>query len=358
MSIDATAQALAAGEVAAAETIEQPAEATEDAELAAVWDRANAEPEPEDVPDEAVDEPEAGSSDKAQDDNVEAEADDGTADAEPEPVDVPTDLPKAVRDVWATIPDAARDAIVSSQRKMSRQLAEQGRLVQGLAPIRDVLTQAVQELPALSQMRPEDVASEVMSLAKISSDFQTRPVETMAMLMRQHGIEDAMRQYLGGQQPQQSAMENNQLRQHITRLERQLQQISDPNYLRSQMEQFTSETQVFSEVDQFARDAEHWGDVEPYMPDAIAFVRNAQPDASSSDVLKRAYDLAVSQILPEADKARKPAAAEIAATDADPKRTEAAKNAKSVNVRSKTAAKPRALTEEEELARVYDRMQS
>lgn len=353
--MNATAQALVAEATPPEAVTETPAESPEVSEASAleeIWDKANTEEKPA----ETASEPNSEAAEEKEPEAEEAAPEE--PESEPEKaVEVPTDLPKAIKEAWGDIPEAAQQAFVDSQRRMSRQLADQGRLVQAISPIKDALVTASSELPALANMRPEQVAQEIMDLAKISQDFNSKPVETMAMLMKQHNLEGAMRQYLGGERPNEAALQNNQLRNEITKLQRQLQQVSDPEYLRSQMQTFTSETQAVSEVEKFAQTADHWSEVEAQMPAAIAFVKNARPDASPQDVLQSAYDLAVSQTLPEVTKAKQEEAAEHAAIPVDPARTEAAKKAKSVNVRSTTAPKPKALSEAEELSRVYDRMQ-
>lgn len=208
----------------------------------------------------------------------------------------------------------------------------------------------------MADMRPQDVAQEVFQLAKISGDFRSKPVETVMSLIKQHGLEDPMRQALSGQAPDQGAMQNNALRQELSDLKRQLNQVSDPEYLREQVTQFTTQSQVQSEVEKFAQNAEHWGQVEDKMPAAIQFVRESAPDASPQDVLTRAYDLAVGQFVPEA-KATSDKAAQEAATPTDPEKTQAAQKAKSVNVTGRTNGKPRSLTEDQELERAWKRMQ-
>src|SRR6056297_1819950 len=205
MTIEATATALAADEAQSAEPVATP-EATEqsdDQELQAVWDamQADAEdkteakepeqPDDQEAADETAETPEdeAAEEESGEDDDAAEKDDEGD---KPE-VEAPSELPKSVRDAWGEIPEDARGAILESHRKMGRQLAEQGRLMHGLKPIQDVLTNAVQELPALANMQPDQVAQQVMALAKISNDFDQKPVETMMGLIKQHRLEEPLR---------------------------------------------------------------------------------------------------------------------------------------------------------------------
>ncbi|MGL5733352.1 MAG: hypothetical protein ACRCYS_00680, partial [Beijerinckiaceae bacterium] len=159
MDVQATAQALAPEAVVSEPVVTTEVEAEPD--YGAVYDKLTAEG-PVEAESEAVEAVEAP-------DDVEAPA---------EAVEAPTDVPVALRKHWSAIPEEARDAVLSSQREMSRKLSDMGRQVQGIGPIRDVLVSAVKDLPALGNMKPEQVAQEVVSLAKISADFRTKPLET------------------------------------------------------------------------------------------------------------------------------------------------------------------------------------
>lgn len=351
MSTEATAEALAVDTAMpeAEETVSQ--EVSDDDALAAIWDKADQPEEPKEEP-----KAEEGADEKAADDAGEGEeAPDQAEDAE-DSVEPPSELPRGVKEHWKDIPESAREAILESQRGLSRKLSEQGRLIEGISPIRDALTDAIQKRPELANMRPQDMARDVMQLAEVSANFQSRPVETMLGLIQQHGLQDAMRQALSGQQPTQDSQRENQLLQKISGLERKVQELTDPNFLQQQFSQYDGRKSATSAVEDFASKADHWSDVEAEMPRFIAAVKQISPDASPQDVLSDAYDLAVKKLVPEAKATPQPAAQEAAKT-VDPEKTEAARKAKSVNVRDTASGKFRSMTEEEELAAVYARMQ-
>jgi hypothetical protein len=321
--MDTTAPALVADEAM-----------TEDAELSALYDTLGETAEAEPVA-EAPAEPEAA------------------PEAEPEAEPAPTDLPAGVKAAWGNLPPEAREAVTHAHREMSRKLAEQTRFVNGLNPIRDVLAQAAQELPNLANMRPEQVAAEVMELARVSRDFATKPVETMLGLVRKHGMEQALRQALGGQDVTQEAHQTVALQNEISALKQQLHRVADPEYFRSQVTAVTAETRIIDEVNQFATTAEHWAAVEPHLPLVIPAVQaKLGESASAKDVLAAAYDAALTIYLPEL-KAQAKAAEEAAAPD--PEKIQAALNAKSVNVRATSSGNTRILTEDEMLSAAYDR---
>lgn len=334
MDLEATAQALVTEPVSTEQVADTSTTTEAEPDYGAVYDKITAdspveaaEPAPE-----AVDAPEA-------------------AEPAPEPVEAPTDVPVALRKHWSALPEDARDAVLNSQREMSRKLSDMGRQVQGLEPIKSVLVGAVKELPALANMRPDEVAAEVVQLAKISADFKSRPLETFISLAQKHNMVDALRQALGGQ-PQQ-AQQSAALQTKIAALEQQLARAASPDFIREQVSAVTQQERVLSDVQAFAATQEHWGEVEAYMPEVIPLIRKQMPDASGKDVLARAYDTALQIYRPDL-KAPVQAAVEAAATP-DPERAKAAIQAKSINVTGRTTGKPREMTEEEIYSAAFDR---
>lgn len=310
-------------------------EAMPDADLSAAFDRITAEDPIEDAEQPAT----------------EAEAAPEPAqEPEQEQEPAPTDLPAGVKTAWASLTPEAREAVTNSHREMSRKLAEQTRFVNGLGPIRDVLAQAAREMPNLANMRPEQVAAEVMSLAKVSRDFAEKPVETLLGLAKKHGMENALRQALGD--APQDASQAIALQNEISALKQQLQRVSDPEYVRSQVSAVSAERQIIDEVTAFAQGAEHWAEVENHIPSFVPIMREKLgQNASAKDVLAAAYDAALTIYLPDV-KAQAQAAA--TAAQPDPK-TEAALKAKSVNVRATASGATRVMTEDEVLSAAFDR---
>lgn len=333
MDLEATAQALVA-EPVSTEQVAETSTTADEPDYGAAYDKITAESpiEAEEAPAEAVEAP-------------------AEAQPAPETVEAPTDVPVALRKHWGALPEDARDAVLSSQREMSRKLSDMGRQVQGISPIRDVLVEAAKSNPAIMNMRPDELARDVMELAQFSAAFKSKPLETFITLANKHGMTDALRQALGGQP--QEAQGTAALQTKITALEQQLARAADPDFIREQVSAVTMQERVISDVQGFAAQQEHWGEVEAFMPKVIPLVRDAMPDASAKDVLARAYDLALQTYRPEL-KAKAPAAVQ-AATAPDPERTQAAIQAKSINVTGRTTGKPREMTEEEIYSAAYDR---
>lgn len=333
MDVTAASEGPAQGE-ALPESVEVEAietEADEDQALAEVYRKLTAEPEEPEAP-------EAG------------------PDPEPEKPEEPppSELPAAIRNAWAGIPKDARDAFVTAQRDMSRKLSDQGRLIQGVAPIRDALVSASRDIPSLMNMRPEQVATEVLELARISHQFNEKPLETLIGLARQHGIEAQLRQAFTGQPPQHDAQHVAALQKELAAVKQQLGRVVDPEYLREQVSQVTKQERVMSEVAAFADKAEHWKAVEDRIQTLIPAIQAKLGDgASPQDVLAQAYDLALQLYLPEA-KAQVQAAKQ-ASTAPDPEKAAQAQKAKSINVKGAVSGKPREMTEDERYAAAFRR---
>lgn len=333
MSIEATADALAAPEAAPV--------SMED-ELGAVFDKLNA-PEEVNAPTE---QPET-----AEVEQVETVEEPETAPAVEE-VEVPSGLPVELREKWKAIPEEAREAILKDRDGLHRKLSDMGRQVQGIAPIRDSLVQAVEKFPFLADMKPQDVAAQVFQLAEIGQRMRQNPGATLAQLAKQHGAEKALLQHLSGQNVTPDAQYTTRLLNHIQTLEQKLARVADPEYLSQQISQVTTQQQVVRTVNDFASKAEHWAAVENHIPAYIAIAKAKLGEgASEMDILSFSYEKAVQDFV---EKAPSQLAVEATA-DPDPDRTAKALKAVSVNVAGKSTGRPKPLTEEEELARAYDR---
>lgn len=343
---EATAEALAPD--TAQPVIQEPANPTEapEEDLGALYDTLNSDETPE-----------AEDATPVVDDKPKEEPAGEPKETLQEVIAAPSDLPKEVKDAWNDLPEGVRDAVARSQRDYTQKLADQGRLMTGLKPIQDSLVRAVKELPALEGMSPADVATQAFELAKVSANFQDKPVDTMMGLIEKHGIKEQMQQALAGETIQ-NGETIQRLNQTIDGLQRKVAQFENPEFIRNHVTAVTAEQATQSEVESFASGAEHWGAVEGQLPQFIALEQQMQPQASATDILKAAYDAAVSRLVPEASKAQVDDASATDADQPDPEKTKAALKAKSVNVKSTPNGKQRVLSEDEALAATWDRLQA
>lgn len=328
------------------EVISEAPEMNEDQELQAAWDRINSE-----EPDAVADQPEIDEADETPEESAEPEED---AADDVEEVEVPKGLPVALRDQWRDLPQSARDAISADRDELHRRLSDMGRQVQGISPIRDSLVQAIDKFPHLANMRPQDVAAQMLQLAEVSAGFDRDPLGTMVGLIDKHGLRQSLQQVLGGQNPSQDAQYVSQLQNRVNALEGQLQRFASPEYLQEQVTNITSQQSTMMSVEQFAAQAEHWADLEGHLPGLIPVAQRKLGDsAAPSAVLEAAYNMAIEIFKPDA---KAPQAAPEAAPKPDPEKAARALKAKSVNVKDTTTGKKRELTEDERLQAAWDRV--
>jgi hypothetical protein len=275
-----------------------------------------------------------------------------------EPVDeAPPDLPAPIKAKWGSLDKEVRDTFVTTQRDLSRKLAEQGRLVNGVKPVVDVLARAVNEIPGLKGMRPEQVARDVFEGAKMVAAIRANPVANILNLARQHGAEDALKAHFAGQAPTQAAQENIALVRKVRELEQTLTQVANPQNIMSAVEQRLVARDTENFVQSFATErSDTWQQVEPFIPNMIPLAKQRLgPSASAQDVLAQAYDMAV---YAHPDLRAKTLAAAQAPVASDPARTAAAKAAKSVNVSSQPTNGNREMTDRQILAAIWDKHNS
>lgn len=265
----------------------------------------------------------------------------------------PTDIPAALRQHWGAIPKEARDAAVSWQREAGRKLAEQGRLVNGVKPVVDVLNRAVKEIPTLAGMKPEQVARDVFEGAKMVAAIRANPVPNIINLALQHGALDALKAHLAGQPAGDAAQQNVALTRKIQQLEAQVSQLSDPSRIAETVNQTLTKRDTENFVTSFASEKrENWAQVEPFIPNMIPLAKQRLgSNASAQDVLAEAYEMAVHA---HPDLRAKMMAAAQAPVASDPQRLAAQRAAKSVNVTSQPG-KPAPVSEKAAMAAVWDK---
>lgn len=349
MTIEAAAEALAPESVT-------PAAETPD--LGTVWDKM--QEAPDDSPDDSIQEAQEAPKpddpkEPAPQESIEAEV---TADSQDGPkVEPPSALPRELKAHWSKIPEAARSEFQKVLKDWNDKLSDQGRQIQGIAPIRDELVSLVKDIPQYAGMRPAEVAADMRRFREnVIVPLESKPVETLLKVAQDKGVAEQLRAALGGEQPQ-GGQHTQQMMQTITQLQRKIAQLENPEYWSERVGQITQETTLQNEVTQFAENADHWSEVESHIPTVVPLIRAKMGEsASARDVLEAAYNLAVSQFVPDAQKAPEPAAVDEAAAQPDPEQAEKARKAKSVNV-SGGPSKPRKLSQRELLSQTFDRMQ-
>lgn len=344
MSIEAAAAALAPE--TSPEPVKAEVEMTDDDLMSQVWETNNQEEAPETPEDAPV---EAAEADEPVEEPAETE--------EAEAVEVPkpaSNLPPAVQKAWADLPEDVREAVSTSHKEMSDKLAQQGRQMQGIAPVRDALVEMVKDIPEMANLRPEQAIAEMKRFRdEVIAPLNSDPINTILNVARQRGLEGQLQAALAGQQPPEGANHTAAMTKELNDLKRQLQQVADPNYMRQHLETFSSQNEATKTVQDFASSVEHWSDVEDTLPAAIAYVQQANPSLSARDTLEQAYNLEIQRL----GKAQ-PKVSEEDSPEANPEQTQKALKAKSVNVTGRPSGKSKPLTEDQMLEQVWRKNQA
>jgi len=349
---------------------EQPVEQSEDDKLGDLYDKAMKGHEPterlrgqdgkfvSDKPAEA--EPETDEQGDAEDGEAVPETDEDEAEQEPEASEAPGHLPQEVRQHWNEIPAEARDAIARSQSEMSSKLADAGRQMQGIAPIRDGLMSMAQEFPELMNMTPEAIMADTRELATTRVQLMRDPVNTLLSVARQLGALPKMQEALQYATPEslmsQAPMQGQQQAfqpQPQPQQAQPLQNQQQPANVEAIVQDALDQRDVQEALASFPEGKQHWATVEPHMPRFVEAAWAIKGEgASYRAVLDTAYNMATAELGLMADKQASPAKA---APKTSPKRTEAVIRAKSVNVSSRAGnSKPK--SEMDALSEAYDRM--
>lgn len=287
----------------------------------------------------------------------------GKADAKPEnaaeqPAEVPpppAHMPQAIKDSWKDIPESARTAIAAHQAEVDRKFGEVGAQLRAVKPIADRLTAVTQQFPEFQGRTPEQLAQGAAELAAVQVRLEKDPVGTILQIAQHYGALDGIVARLSGQQPSEQAGQVQQLTGTIRELQNKIQELSDPNRVDQRIAASMAQRDADNIVADFAKGKEFYADVEASLPAFIQMAQQTAGDkASMTDILESAYDMAVNAIPAVREKARAAERSKAAQTP-DPKRTEAAKKAASINVKSSSTGKEAAMSDEDAMAAAYDR---
>jgi hypothetical protein len=372
----------------AVETVEPPVGdvSSVDADLAAAWDKAQenkTEPEAEPVAEnkEASDgeqEKTAEEQPRGPDGKFQAKDEEEKEPETPEEfakkegiegkkIEPPGNLPFEVKQNWDKIPKEARDAFVSSQNEMtsklsvaSEKLAEATRVNEGLKPVQDALVEMVRTKPEMANVPMAQIVDGVRGLYGYLSAIESQDIETGAgtflSMLDNYGLTEAVKAKLGGQEGGAAPALPHAVAQLQRQIEAQNHQISELNL---QLQQ-NALAPVESEINRFAESkGDQWQIVQDDLPPLIEDERGKNPAASPMQVLEAAYDRAIwgnpktREMLMksmEADRANGKAEEDAAAKSED------AKKAAAINVKSAGSGKASPKTIEQELSSTWDRL--
>lgn len=247
-------------------------------------------------------------------------------------IDAPNTWTAEAREHWAKLPPETQEYILRRESESHKAITSQGDRLKSYEPLEKVISQYRQDF----ERRGLDAARSVATLFEAQRMLDQNPMEGLASIAQSYGID--LRAILTGQQ-QAPAPEVGQLRQHISRLEQQLNDYQSQH----QSAQQRADAAV---VQEFAKQTDASG--KPLRPhfdevreDMAMLLQNGR-----AETLEAAYEKAcklnetVSKRI-EADQrkaAEEKRKAEEAAKQAElKKRAEDAAKAAKVNVKSGTA---------------------
>lgn len=270
----------------------------------------------------------------------------------------PAHMPQAIKDQWAALTPDAQKAFSDHQKEIDRKFGEIGRFMGENKPVIDRLASARQEMPELFQgMSPEQLAQGALELGAVQVNLNRDPVGTILQIAQTYGVVGHLAQALSGQQPTNDQQLTQGLQRELASLKGQLQSLGSPaaieQHIQTAMAKKDAET-IISGLS--ARP--YYAEVEASLPRFIDIAASQKPGASIGDMIEAAYDMAVNAIPEVRERVRASeaeATAKATVAKLDPKRTEAARKAASINVKSNSNGRPKPMSEDEAMSDAYDR---
>ena len=260
----------------------------------------------------------------------------------------PAHLPYDIKSNWEGIPVAARDAITALTAEQDRKFGELGRELSTIKPIKETLDNYKEYFDGTKgNYKPEDAVNYLFSVQrKMDKD----PMGTIMEIAHSYGVADRL------VNPTDGTREIVQLEQTIRELQTRLDKQGDAGNIDERITRTLEERDFSKAIDEFAKTADHYAEVEEILPKYIQASWAIKGDqANRMDVLNHAYKMATNEI-PEVRAKIEAAKQAKAAEKSDPKRTESAKRAASINVKSNgTGRATTYATDDEAYGAAYDR---
>lgn len=263
-----------------------------------------------------------------------------------------------VKQAWEKAPAELRKFVAEREQELQGRLSDHGRQVSVYKPIQEILDRNGGYFDPNTGKKMADgkvvtPAQAIEYLFNVQQSMDKAPVETIMSIIDGYGIRDKIAGVFG-QTVQQGESE---LRQEIAGLKQMLASVHNSANIDDRINQRLQErdatTAANEELSRLSADKPLYSEIpEKRM---VTFINDAWDrlgaTASKEAVFNLAYDMAVNA---DPDLRAKAAAAKPAAPK-DTGKVDAAKRANSVNIPSTASGKARVLSEDEELAAVYDR---
>jgi hypothetical protein len=267
----------------------------------------------------------------------------------------------AIKDAWAKAPAEVRSFVAAREQELQQRLSDHGRQLSGYKPIQDIIDRNGKYFDPNTGKKMADgkvvtPALAVEYLFNVQNAMDAQPVETIMDIIDRYGIRDKVAALFG--QPASQGGES-ELRREIAGLKQLLANVNNPasidDRISQKLQERDSMTAAQEELTRLSADKPLYSEIpEADMVESIHKARRKLGEAASKEaVFNLAYDMAVNA---DPDLRTKAAAAKPAAPK-DAGKVDAAKRANSVNIPSTASGKARVLSEDEELAAVYERNQ-
>lgn len=265
-----------------------------------------------------------------------------------------------VKGAWEKTPAEIRAFVAAREQELQSRLSDHGRQLSTVKPIQEVIDrhshyfdpQKGRKLADGSVVTP---AKAIDFLFNAQANLDRAPVESIMAIIDSYGVRDKIAAAFG-QTVQQGESE---LRQEIAGLKTLLATVGNPasidDRINQKLQERVDQQSAADELTRLSADKPLYSEIpEVDMVEAIHKARRKLGDAASKEaVFGLAYDMAVNA---DPDLRAKAAAGKPAASNGAAK-VEGARRAAAVNIPSTASGKGRALTEDEELAAVYERNQ-
>ena len=275
----------------------------------------------------------------------------------PAAVEVP--LPsnwRGLEETWAKIPAEARPAVKAHMEKLQQQASDLGREVATYKPVNDVVNNYKEYFDGTAgSYKREDAVNFLFNLQR---QMDQKPVETLLEIADRYQLRPHLAEMFGAGSTSINP-DTQALLSEISQLKTYLGRVNDPNVIDERITKKLNEDRVANQVNEvISRTATKeamplYSDVEAELPFYINKAWAKLGETASQDaVLKLGYDMAINA---DPDLRSKVAAPKVAATNTDPARLAAAKNANQSNLRSTSTGKTRELSDEEALGAAWDK---
>lgn len=322
------------------EVSEEARQASFDAELRAVWDKAHP-PRGGDGKFAPKNPAVEGQAPPASE-NEAVQAQDPAAEQATAPaIEPPVSWTAEMKAKWSSLPPDVQAYASLREKETTQALSRYGQQVKQFEPIANVLAQHRATFERNGVTPEQGLPLLLQAQAMLDQD----PVSGIAAIARQYGID------LGALQGAQvHSPELVSLRAEIANLKQELSETSSHVRSSKQQDQDQKIQALEKQILDFRTANPDFDLVEAEVISLIPMIRGKEPGLSEKEILAKAYDQAA-WLNPDL-RTKRTAAEQAKAAEAARKKAEDAKKVNSINVKSTTAARPAAKTWDEDLAAI------